>query len=164
MARRFVCCQIGIEKHRMLDLFIQVPAIIRKRLSRRCKEVYETVRAHVSAEEVDEGTQEQVIRHAGGWLCAQVAPTRVWLDEVRLYVMNLPWEIGRRSVACTTMGVHVIGANDQQNVLTQVAPLDLSGVDLSKPSGQKLRVEHRWTIFLILKLAVPVLISMVCGW
>ena len=40
--------QIGIEKHRMLDLFIQVPAIIRKRLSRRCKE------------EVDEGTQEQV--------------------------------------------------------------------------------------------------------
>jgi hypothetical protein len=53
-------CQIGIEKHRMLDLFIQVPAIIRKRLSRRCKDVYETVRAHVSAEEVDEGTQEQV--------------------------------------------------------------------------------------------------------
>ncbi len=52
--------QIGIEKHRMLDLFIQVPAIIRKRLSRRCKDVYETVRAHVSAEEVDEGTQEQV--------------------------------------------------------------------------------------------------------
>ena len=44
----------------MLDLFIQVPAIIRKRLSRRCKEVYETVRAHVSAEEADEGTQEQV--------------------------------------------------------------------------------------------------------
>ena len=55
-----VCAQIGVEKHRMLDLFIQVPAIIRKRLSRRCKEVYETVRAHVSSEELDEGAQEQV--------------------------------------------------------------------------------------------------------
>ncbi len=56
----------------------------------------------------------------------------------------------------TTVGAHLLF------VLTQVAPLDLSGVDLSKPSDQKLRVEHRWTIYLILKLAVPVLISMVC--
>jgi hypothetical protein len=45
--------------------------------------------------------------------------------------------------------------------LIQVAPLDLSGVDLSKPSDQKLRVEHRWTIVLVLKLAVPVLLSIV---
>ena len=43
----------------------------------------------------------------------------------------------------------------------QVAPLDLSGVDLSQPSGQKLRFEHKWTAHLILKLAAPVVLSMV---
>jgi hypothetical protein len=134
--------QIGIEKHRMLDLFIQVPAIIRKRLSRRCKDVYETVRAHVSAEEVDEGTQEQVGRDLG--LASPPLPLQPHHFRVRARVMH--------SVICR---------DGRLRALMQVAPLDLSGVDLSKPSDQKLRVEHRWTIVLVLKLAVPVLLSIV---
>ena len=40
-----------------------------------------------------------------------------------------------------------------------VAPLDLSGVDLSRPSGQKLRADKTWTLLLVLKLALPVMLS-----
>ena len=42
---------------------------------------------------------------------------------------------------------------------SNVAPLDLSGVDLSKPSGERLRRDHKWTLFLILKLSVPVILG-----
>ncbi len=42
-----------------------------------------------------------------------------------------------------------------------VVPLDLSGVDLSVSSGQKLKVDHKWTFFLVLKLALPVMLSIV---
>jgi hypothetical protein len=50
----------------MLDLFIQVPAVVRKRLAKRCKEVYESVRISLSTEDGDEdgvdpaGAQDQV--------------------------------------------------------------------------------------------------------
>ncbi len=42
-----------------------------------------------------------------------------------------------------------------------MVPLDLSGVDLSVSSGQKLKVDHKWTFFLVLKLALPVMLSIV---
>ncbi len=42
-----------------------------------------------------------------------------------------------------------------------VAPLDLSGVDLSKPSGQSLRPDKRWTVTLIFKLAAPLALALV---
>ncbi len=45
----------------------------------------------------------------------------------------------------------------------QVAPHDLSGVDLSQPSGQTLRPDKRWTATLIFKLALPLALAIVCG-
>ncbi len=57
----------------MLDLFIQVPAVVRKRLDKRCKEVYESVRISLSAEDGGEdgvdpaGAQDQdQVRIASG--------------------------------------------------------------------------------------------------
>ncbi len=43
----------------------------------------------------------------------------------------------------------------------QVAPLDLSGVDLSQPSGQTLQPDKRWTGTLIFKLALPLALAIV---
>ncbi len=45
--------------------------------------------------------------------------------------------------------------------LQQVAPLDLSGIDLSKLSGQRLKQDHKWTFMLIVKLSLPLLLSIV---
>jgi hypothetical protein len=42
-----------------------------------------------------------------------------------------------------------------------VGPLDLSGVDLSLPSGEKLTQDHSWTVQLVCKLSAPLLIAMV---
>lgn len=33
--------QIGLEKHRMLNLFMQVPRLVRTRLAKRCRELYD---------------------------------------------------------------------------------------------------------------------------
>ena len=59
----------------MLDLFIQVPKAVRSRLARRCKEVYECVRASqaVGDEDVDSEHAQQVCLHrhtqgARGWV------------------------------------------------------------------------------------------------
>ncbi len=43
----------------------------------------------------------------------------------------------------------------------QVAPLDLSGIDLGRPSGQSLRVDYAWTVHLIWKLSLPILVAIV---
>ena len=43
----------------------------------------------------------------------------------------------------------------------QVAPLDLSGIDLGRPSGQSLRVDYAWTVHLIWKLSLPILVTIV---
>ncbi len=43
----------------------------------------------------------------------------------------------------------------------QAAPLDLSGVDLGKTSGQRLKQDHKWTLVLIIKLSLPLLLSVV---
>jgi hypothetical protein len=54
--------QIGFEKHNMLNLFIQVPKVIRKRLARRCKELYECAWAERAASEgADDGEGQQVL-------------------------------------------------------------------------------------------------------
>jgi hypothetical protein len=43
----------------------------------------------------------------------------------------------------------------------QVSQLDLSNVDLGKPSGRKLHRDYKWTLMLLLKLSLPVLLSVV---
>jgi hypothetical protein len=76
--------QIGLEKHRMLNLFMQVPGLVRKRLAKRCKEVYEyMVMAQAVAEEGgDDDDMPQVLRETRGqgWdpvLCAVCVSERV---------------------------------------------------------------------------------------
>ena len=55
------CLQIGHEKHRMLNLFMQVPGLVRKRLAKRCKDVYEqTVMLQALAEEGEDDELPQV--------------------------------------------------------------------------------------------------------
>ena len=48
--------QIGFEKHRMLNLFMQVPAIVRSRLAQRCKNVYECM--HMVLTAADDGIDD----------------------------------------------------------------------------------------------------------
>ena len=45
----------------------------------------------------------------------------------------------------------------------QVSQLDLSNIDLGKPSGRKLRRDYKWTLILLTKLSLPVLLSIVRG-
>ncbi len=43
----------------------------------------------------------------------------------------------------------------------QVAPLDLSGVDLSAASGDRLKRDRRWTFILMIKLSIPLFVAIV---
>jgi hypothetical protein len=59
--------QIGVEKHRMLDLFMQVPTLVRTRLSKRCKELYEVMLRMMGAgDEAGEGEGPQQVRSPPG--------------------------------------------------------------------------------------------------
>jgi hypothetical protein len=64
--------QIGFEKHRMLNLFMQVPAIVRSRLAQRCKNVYECMHMLLTAADDgidDMGEDAMQVRPAPGWRC-----------------------------------------------------------------------------------------------
>ncbi len=75
------CLQIGHEKHRMLNLFMQVPGLVRKRLAKRCKEVYEqTVMLHALAEEGEDDELPQVrLAHP---------PTSHPREQTRTYIVH----------------------------------------------------------------------------
>ncbi len=65
--------QIGREKHQMLNLFMQVPEMVRTRLAKRCKEVYEFVRqAQNTADDVE---QDEILQQVS-WEYPPTCPTR----------------------------------------------------------------------------------------
>ena len=47
--------------------------------------------------------------------------------------------------------------------LSQISNLDFSNIDLSKPSGRALRTDLKWTSVLLLKLIVPIIVTIVRG-
>jgi hypothetical protein len=48
------CTQIGFEKHRMLSLFLEVPELVRVRLAKRCRDVFEHVRTAQTSPDGDD--------------------------------------------------------------------------------------------------------------
>ena len=52
-------------------------------------------------------------------------------------------------------------AMDAEAALQQVEQLDLSRVDLGQPSGRQLQRDYKWTVMLLLKLSLPILLSIV---
>ena len=49
--------QIGIEKHRMLELFMQVPTIVTTRLAKRCEEIYTCTKTLKELQESEDASE-----------------------------------------------------------------------------------------------------------
>lgn len=138
--------QIGLEKHRMLNLFMQVPRLVRTRLAKRCRELYDymlqTTRG--DGDDDDDNGPQQACTATGKSLAA-----------------SHPLDCTNKRTHTSSQYAFDLFLRPLSALSLQVAPLDLGGVDLSQPSGQHLSHDHKWTLVLIAKLAVPAVFAIV---
>ena len=138
----------------MLNLFMQVPRLVRTRLAKRCREVYDYMLQSTRGDgEDDDDNGPQQARAATGTGKSSLAASR------RLGCTNTRTDTYSPSMQSTSFCDLFLRPLSALSL--QVAPLDLGGVDLSQPSGQHLSHDHKWTLVLIAKLAVPAVFAIV---
>jgi hypothetical protein len=137
----------------MLDLFLQVPELVRTRLAKRCRDVYEHVRKSQSTSITDDDDDEDnQVLHS---LTLEILGTRCTGHRSPALFVMLSMSL---SPPLSLIHTH---SHTLPPLQQYVAALDLSGVDLSQPSSQRLRRNHTWTLLLACKLSAPLLAAVV---